>query len=85
MCYTVQIGDYFSQLLKQLNKMKLLAFSYAKHVISTVTNTKNLVKTFPVTVSIGCFFSYLIDKRRPDAVVSFCQSFPRLLSLRSFV
>jgi len=45
---------------------------------------KNLVKTFPVTVSIGCFFSYFTDERRPDAVVSFYQSFSRLLSLRLF-
>jgi hypothetical protein len=65
--------------------MKFFTFIYVEHVISTVQNTKNMVKTFPVTVSIGCFSSYFTDKRRPDAVVSFYQSFSRLLSLRLFV
>jgi predicted membrane channel-forming protein YqfA (hemolysin III family) len=40
--------------------------------------------TFQGLACIGCFFSYLSDKRRPDALVSFCYAavcVARLLNL----
>jgi len=34
---------------------------------------------------IGCSFTYVTDKRRPNALVSFYKTFCRLLSLPSYV